>query len=391
MCKKYTLQHQHEMIRAHLRLLGRFLFTLKGINLEITDFASLYEPKFYNAVIKAVNIVAGLNERTSIYRAPTVASSLGTLIKKLGKILETECIKQLDKNKKERVSDFLSLLEVDYGGSVSKVAIDSRIAKRRNQKVILPSKNDIIKLNKYVANLRKSSYQELEEKFTYQSWLNLAKATLIYIQIFNRRRAGETERLLISDLDKSEKIDESDEQYRELRPEDKETAEKYRRVIIRGKLARSVPILLDFDMRRSLKAILKFRRNACVSFGNPYVFGIPGYYKRRYKYLRACTLLREFAHNCGAKQAQTLRGTNLRKHIATTCASLNLPENRIDSFANFMGHHEKIHRQIYRQPVAAIDILDMSKVLEKGLGMHDKKNISFENSDIEQHGKYFTL
>ncbi|EFN87497.1 hypothetical protein EAI_11311, partial [Harpegnathos saltator] len=25
MCKKYTLQHQHDMIRAHLRLLGRYL------------------------------------------------------------------------------------------------------------------------------------------------------------------------------------------------------------------------------------------------------------------------------------------------------------------------------------------------------------------------------
>lgn len=74
-------------------------------------------------------------------------------------------------------------------------------------------------------------------------------------------------------------------------------------------------------------------------------------------------LMREFAHECDAKRAKTLRGTNLRKHIATTCASLNLPENKIDSFANFMGHHEKIHREIYRQPVAAIDILDMSKVI----------------------------
>lgn len=229
-------------------------------------------------------------------------------------------------------------------------------------------------MNEYVANLRKSSYQELEETFTYRSWLNLAKATLIYIQIFNRRRAAETERLLISDLEKCEKINESDEQYRKLRPEDKEAAEKYRRVIIRGKLSRFVPILLDYDMRKSLTMILKFRKNACVSSGNPYVFGIPGYYKKRYKYLRACILLREFAHECGAKHAKTLRGTNLRKHIATTCASLNLPENRIDSFANFMGHHEKIHREIYRQPVAAIDILDMSKVLEKGLGVYDENN-----------------
>lgn len=67
-------------------------------------------------------------------------------------------------------------------------------------------------------------------------------------------------------------------------------------------------------MRKSLKIILKFRKNACVSSENPYVFRIPGYYKKRYKYLRACMLMREFAHECGAKRAKTLRGTNLRKH-----------------------------------------------------------------------------
>lgn len=113
MCKKYTLQHQHDMIRAHLRLLGRYLITLKEINSEITDFASLYDPKFYNTAIKAVNIIV-LNETTNMYRAPSVASTLGTCIKKLGKILETECIKQHDKDRKEHVSDFLSLLEEDY-------------------------------------------------------------------------------------------------------------------------------------------------------------------------------------------------------------------------------------------------------------------------------------
>ncbi|EFN69123.1 hypothetical protein EAG_14682, partial [Camponotus floridanus] len=343
MCKKYSLQHQHDMIRAHLRLLGRFLIALKEINPEITDFASLYNPKFYDSAIRAVNIVAGLNETTYIYRTPTVASTLGICIKKIGQILESEYIKEHDKVKKEYVHDFLSLLEEDYGYgcTVNKVVLESRIAKKRNEKVILPLKTDIAKLNQYITNLREKSYKILQHKFTYKAWLTLAKTTLIYIQIFNRRRAGETERLLISDLKKSEKIDESDEQYRKLHPEDKETAAKYRRVIIRGKLTRFVPLLLDFEMRKSLKVILKFRKNAGVSSKNPYVFGIPGYHNKRHKYLRACMLLRQFVHECDAKRAKTLRGTILRKHIATTCASLDLPENKIDRFASFMGHHDQ--------------------------------------------------
>lgn len=33
-----------------------------------------------------------------------------------------------------------------------------------------------------------------------------------------------------------------------------------------------------------------------------------------------------------------------------------------------MGHHEHIHKEIYKQPVAKVDILEMSKILEKAQG-----------------------
>jgi len=154
---------------------------------------------------------------------------------------------------------------------------------------------------------------------------------------------------LIRDLKKIEKIDESDEQYRKLRPEDKETAAKYRRIIIRGKLRRFIPILLDYNMRKNLKIILNFRKNAKVCSKNPYVFGIPGFHKKRYKYLRACMLMRQFAHECGAKQTNALRGTILRKHIATTCVSLNLPENSVADFVTVKLKHVIILERTYER------------------------------------------
>lgn len=41
LCDKYKLQHQHDMIRSRLRLLGRFLIVLKSINPDINNFTSL--------------------------------------------------------------------------------------------------------------------------------------------------------------------------------------------------------------------------------------------------------------------------------------------------------------------------------------------------------------
>lgn len=54
------------MIRARLRLLGRYLIALRTKSENITDFASLYDPKFYDVAIVAVNSVAGFDEEENI-------------------------------------------------------------------------------------------------------------------------------------------------------------------------------------------------------------------------------------------------------------------------------------------------------------------------------------
>lgn len=49
--------------------------------------------------------------------------------------------------------------------------------------------------------------------------------------------------------------------------------------------------------------------------------------------------------------------------MATKCA--HLPDTEISLIADFMGHHKDIHKNIYRQPVAESDILNIAKILEK--------------------------
>ncbi|XP_036150600.1 GATA zinc finger domain-containing protein 14-like [Monomorium pharaonis] len=94
LCIKYKHQHQQDMIRARLRLLGRFLKAIKKINKNVTDFFSIYHPSIYDDCITAVNQVAGYNTSTKVYAAPSVASRIGTLIKQIGNLAIAECIKQ---------------------------------------------------------------------------------------------------------------------------------------------------------------------------------------------------------------------------------------------------------------------------------------------------------
>lgn len=80
LCIKYKAQNQHDMIRARLRLLGRFLLALKKINKNIEDFKSLYHPRVYDDCISAINIAGYINEE-KVYKAPAVTANLSTLLK----------------------------------------------------------------------------------------------------------------------------------------------------------------------------------------------------------------------------------------------------------------------------------------------------------------------
>jgi len=145
MCIKYKSEHLHDMIRARLRLLGRFLLALKNINKNVTDFESLYRPRIYDDCIRAINVVAKYNSEEKIYETPAVAANLSTLIKYIENPLIVECIKEENPKKKNQVEDFLKLIIVDIGLSVNKTVVETQSDRKRHKKIKLPSLEDLRK------------------------------------------------------------------------------------------------------------------------------------------------------------------------------------------------------------------------------------------------------
>ena len=90
LCDKYTSTHQHDMIRAHLRLLGRYKLAIKVIQPDIDDFASIFRPQYFDAVIQAIRIVAHWDTGIMWFKTPAVATTLTTLLKKCANKLRSE-------------------------------------------------------------------------------------------------------------------------------------------------------------------------------------------------------------------------------------------------------------------------------------------------------------
>ncbi|XP_067214617.1 uncharacterized protein [Linepithema humile] len=387
LCIKYKSQHHHDMIRARLRVLGRFLIALKETNKNIENFESLYHPKFYDDCICAINTVARYNDENQMYEAPAVAANLSTLIKQIGNLLITKCIKTGDTEKKIQVKDFLKLWIVDIAISVNRTVMETQSTHKRRKTINLPSLEDIKKLYLHLKEKRVKAFKALQQSFSYIHWLSLAETTLTSVHVFNRRRAGEIERILIEDFKNHEKLNKNmySDIYKSLSDKHKKIAEKYVRFCIRGKLGRTVPVLLTKDLFQCIILILKFRKEAEVPDKNPYIFGLPGISKRRYKYLRACVLMRRFANECNAMDSTTLRGTILRKHVATYCIQLNLNDIDVSDLATFMGHSDKIHKDHYRQPLPSRDILKISQYLEAVQGKVHGSNDESSDSNMENN------
>lgn len=155
---------------------------------------------------------------------------------------------------------------------------------------------------------------------------------------------------------------------------------------IRGKLVRCVPVLLDNDMYTAISTIIENRILAEVDPKNPYAFGMPGAIQYKAMYFRACAFMREYSVACGASKPHTLRGTELRKHLATNLESFNSKNIKRSVVADHLGHDIRIHKEFYQLQDIAKEIVTMSGVLETACGNNDKNN----NNSISNNGDYST-
>ncbi|KAK9877657.1 hypothetical protein WA026_019327 [Henosepilachna vigintioctopunctata] len=362
---KYKVKYNHKMIRAKLRLLGRLLYEMKKINVLVTNFSRKYTPELYDSFVATVNLFRELSSDGTKYNKPALPSAIGIEIKKVARLLIANCIRQKNENSKKMAKYFLELFIEDYSGSLSKTVAESQNALKRKKVTTLPIMDDIKVLNLYIKQQRiPTTYSNLIENYSSSNWKELAPLTLISLLLLNRRRSGELERTLLTDLRNYQTVseDQNFELYEGFTTSGRVSARNYGRITIRGKLCIELSVLIPEQEYRCLQLIVKFRKRAGVPMSNPYLFGLPSVLKSQQRYLRACNLLRKYSLQCSAKHPSRLRATLLRKHIATRSAVKGFNESEVSDLANYLGHADKIHRDNYRMPLRKTR---MSAVLEE--------------------------
>ncbi|XP_074101782.1 uncharacterized protein LOC141529210 [Cotesia typhae] len=392
LCDKYKHDQNDELIRNRLRLMARLLNASKAVEAKmiekaklknysyskkpINDMLSLFDPENVKICIKAVNILAGIDEKTYDSKAPSVASSCGQFLKQLGDFLISENIQEKKKENNENIKDFIHVITRKWADIINKNVDEARAKLRRKKKKEkkLPSAEDIYKLTDYLTSLQKKAYNKLLLQYSHGNYNLLAKTTLLRVQIFNRRRPGETERIFIEDFEDYDKLSEENHPdiMKTLSEEAKKLCDKYVRFSVRGKQNfRDATVILDEMMLKGIKLLIENRKNHQVLANNPYIFAVPGCSSSNHKYLRSCELMRKFSKECGAKMPSNLRATELRKHIATYFINHNI--NNIDrtKIAKHLGHTMGVHENYYHLSNIVEEICELPVVLSRACGMNN--------------------
>lgn len=237
------------------------------------------------------------------------------------------------------------LIENHWNSDVSSLALKNLNERHYEKPSLLPLTEDVIKLQQFLVKEAKTSFQAIKESCEIKrNYRRLSECCLALTLLLNRKRIGEIQYLKINTYCQTYSENQHNEFLNSLSTAEKELSKKFKRVITQGKGSKPVAILFTSDVQNFIETLFSVR-NICVSNCNEYLFANPN---TENGWISGYHTLQKLAVESGVKDKKLFTSTHLRKQIATILQVLNITEQEMEQFANFMGHTKKTHESFYR-------------------------------------------
>ncbi|KAJ8956143.1 hypothetical protein NQ314_006769 [Rhamnusium bicolor] len=239
------------------------------------------------------------------------------------------------------------------------------------------------KFETYLKNLITRAKVRLVENSSHKSeYRNLLEGIFCTVMIFNKRRVGELQRMTVLGFLKNYNNIPSSEFERALTNSEKILYQSLKRIVIRGKRGRGVPVLFDKSTVESIEYLIAIRKNFDLA-ENTFLFGVPGTMNS----ISGYAVLRKHAKIAlhDDQRALLITSTKLRKQLATITQIFKMEQNELEQLAKFMGHTGKTHAEYYRLPDDIYQTAKISKLLllSKEGALEKFKGKKLEEIDID--------
>ncbi|CAG9773287.1 unnamed protein product [Ceutorhynchus assimilis] len=410
--KTHREKHFIYVTSRKMRELSKILLEMRKLEPSITTFISALKPNYFDIFVEATKRIAKYDSEQDVYFSPTFAMNIVRSLKQCCDIAITFIY---TKNVAHTLSaagieadlkTLIRLFETNWSCEVSSQAANNLNLNKWNKVTIVPLASDLRLLRQHLIKLAGDSLQVLikevesakvmqvddtEHKLnmknpkTIQAFNILMETIYCRVILLNRKRSGELQRMYLHTyLNASTETQKYEEFDNAVSLTEKVLLKSLKRVVIRGKRGRGVPVLFHSDIQDHIKKVLEVRDHF-VPKNNPYLFAMAN----SDSHLIGYKVLPKHAKLCGAQNPSSITSTRLRKHLATLSQLFNLSDGEIEQLATFMGHTSGVHKNSYRLPDDVYQTAKISKllmVMEKGGADHYKgKSIDEIDIDMEEN------
>lgn len=299
--KSHKEKHLVTVVSQKMRTLARYLIAMKSENNEIRYLEDCLTPKYFDSTVKCSMQIANYNKLTDSFASPSVILKLGHLIKQCCDIAEFIMLKEQDGQfeKIKQVQNMKYLMETQWSHEISTNASKDITQKKWNKPAILPLTSDIKLFRDHLLKIEIESYSKLKTNpENVQAYRDLQDSILAQLILLNRRRSGEIQRIYLNTYTNSSSEISQEEVVQALSPMETELTKNLKRIVIRGKRGRGVPVLFTPHIQKRLHYLLQLRQ--IVSFinkDNPYLFPLTN---SSSNCVRASDVIRKFGNDSGS-------------------------------------------------------------------------------------------
>ncbi|KAL5238907.1 hypothetical protein ACI65C_006317 [Semiaphis heraclei] len=385
--KSHREKHLVHVVTQKMRTLARLLIQMQ---LEYPSIKTLQEcllPKHFDLIVKCTKTVAGYDISKDLYGAPSVVLKIGNMLKQCCDIAEFTLLKhcnnlaldEAQSSTQKAIINMRSIIEKQWSYEVSTNASKEILQKKWNKPAFLPLTSDIQLFRNHLIHVQNVSIQELKNNPNNQkSFKNLEESVLAQLILLNRRRSGEVQRLFINTYLTAPIEISQEEVDLSLSEMERQLTKQLKRIVIRGKRGRGVPILFTPTLQKTITFLLKTREVVdFIDENNPYLFALP----HSLNSIRGSDAIRKLSIDSGAKNPENLTSTKLRKQVATIAQILNLSDGDLEQLSTFLGHSKDVHKQFYRLSESAFQVAKVSKLL---LMLENERGQEFRGKNLDE-------
>ncbi|KAJ8930172.1 hypothetical protein NQ314_017068 [Rhamnusium bicolor] len=192
--------------------------------------------------------------KNDVYKSPTVAVNLGTLLKKCCDLACIQLLQEPDTEaRRKEIKILKTLIESQWANEVSAQASLNLSSNKWNKEELLPLTSDLKKLKDYLERIAQDNFEKLKKNKKDELAYNSLKE-ILYCQIIlmNRRRPAEVAQIKVETY-KSINLDVKETEFDGCLTEtEKILLNSCSRMVIRGKRGRGAPIFTLSKYERTI-------------------------------------------------------------------------------------------------------------------------------------------